>query len=216
MSNERLERNVKDELLWDPKIDQSAIAVSTDKSGVVTLRGTVGSPRQKREAQHAAERVYGVTRVVNELEVRILVGDRQEDADLRGAVLQALMLDSQVPATIDAHVKDGVVTLTGRARWNWERDEAEFIAGNVRGVRGVRSEIVLDATPSAAGVQHAIERALGRNARLAASGLEVEAANGTVILSGYVASWLDHDAAVATAWSMPGVTRVDDHIVVAS
>lgn len=56
MTNETLERHVTDELRWDPKIDSEAIAVSVD-DGIVTLRGTVGSFRQKREAKRAAERV---------------------------------------------------------------------------------------------------------------------------------------------------------------
>jgi hypothetical protein len=37
MSNNDLERYVSSELHWDPKIDDSAIAVSAD-DGVVTLR----------------------------------------------------------------------------------------------------------------------------------------------------------------------------------
>jgi osmotically-inducible protein OsmY len=81
----------------------------------VTLRGTVGSFREKREAAKAAKRVYGVTEVDNELSVRLLGGDRRDDADVRGAVLQALMLDAAVPSSIDASVKDGMVTLTGMA-----------------------------------------------------------------------------------------------------
>jgi osmotically-inducible protein OsmY len=53
--------------------------------------------------------------VNNELEVRILTEHRRSDADLRGSVLQAMMLDSLVPSTIDARVDNGVVTLIGRA-----------------------------------------------------------------------------------------------------
>src|SRR6476660_10425789 len=98
MSNSDLERSVADELRWDPKVDNAAIAVSAE-DGVVTLRGTVGSFRQKREAKQDAERVYGVKSVDNRLEVRILNDDRRDDADLRGSVLQALMLDSIVPST---------------------------------------------------------------------------------------------------------------------
>jgi len=113
VSNEDLELNVSEELVWDPKVDNAAIAVSADE-GVVTLRGTVGSFRQKREAKQHAERVYGVEMVNNELQVRILDAQRRDDADLRGAVLQALMLDSLVPSTIDARVDEGWVTLTGR------------------------------------------------------------------------------------------------------
>jgi osmotically-inducible protein OsmY len=133
MTNETLERNVTDELFWDPKIDSAGIAVSAD-DGSVTLRGTVGSFRQKREAKRAAERVYGVTDVHNDLEVRVLTEHRREDGELRGDVLQALMLDALVPTAIDATVKDGLVTLTGDAEWGYQRDEAEFIMPNVLGI----------------------------------------------------------------------------------
>jgi BON domain len=78
MANETLERHVTDELWWDPKIDSEAIAVSVD-DGIVTLRGTVCSFRQKREAKRAAERVYGVRNVNNKLDVRILTEHRRED-----------------------------------------------------------------------------------------------------------------------------------------
>jgi osmotically-inducible protein OsmY len=107
----------------------------------VTLRGTVGSFRQKREAKRAAERVRGVTTVNNALDVRVLTEHRREDAELRGDVLQALILDALVPATIDVTVKDGIVTLTGTAQWRYQRDEAEFVAANVRGVIDVENDV---------------------------------------------------------------------------
>ena len=215
MSDDHLELNVSEELVWDPKVDSGAIAVSAD-DGVVTLRGTVGSFRQKREAKQDAERVYGVKNVDNELEVRILNDDRRDDADLRGSVLQALMLDSLVPSTIDARVEAGSVTLTGSADWQFQRDEAEFIAANIIGVVAVESEIELTGpTPSADDVKHSIRKALERNARLDANSVSVESSNGTVTLRGTVSSFADHDEAVATAWAAPGVTRVKDHVLVA-
>jgi osmotically-inducible protein OsmY len=215
MSNNDLELNVSDELLWDPKVDSAAIAVSAD-DGVVTLRGTVGTFRQKREAKQDAERVYGVKSVENELEVRILNGDRRNDADLRGGVLQVLMLDSLVPSTIDAKVKDGWVTLTGTAEWQYQRDEAEFVAANILGVVAVDSEIeLMGPTPSAGNVQHSIKKAMERNAKLDADSVSVDSSNGTVTLRGTVSSFADHDEAVAAAWAAPGVTRVNDHVLVA-
>ena len=36
-----------------------------------------------------------------------------------------MALDSLVPATIDADVTDGYVTLTGKAEWQYQRDEAD-------------------------------------------------------------------------------------------
>lgn len=213
MSDADLELYVSDELAWDPKVDAAAIAVSAD-DGVVTLRGTVGSYRQKREAQRAAERVYGVTRVENKLQVRILNESRKEDAELRGDVLQALMLDSLVPATIDAKVEHGIVTLTGSAGRQFQRDEAEFQAGNVLGVLDVVDEVELDPKPDAGNVRHAIKEAFKRNAKLDADDISVTTSHGTVTLEGVVNSWAEHDEAVSAAWAAPDVTDVDDRIQV--
>jgi osmotically-inducible protein OsmY len=114
MSDEELRYDVEEELFWEPRVDSAAIAVATD-DGDVTLRGTVGSFREKREAANAAKRVRGVARLDNDLRVRLLDDDKRDDAELRGAVLQALLLDSLVPSTIDAKVQGGIVTLTGWA-----------------------------------------------------------------------------------------------------
>jgi osmotically-inducible protein OsmY len=215
MSNDDLERSVADELYWDPKVDNAAIAVSA-KEGVVTLRGTVGSFRQKREATQDAERIFGVKSVKNDLEVRILNQDRRDDADLRGAVLQALNLDGLVPSTIDAKVDDGVVTLSGTANWQFERDEADFVATNILGVVSVDDQIdLVPPAPSAGDVKHSIKKAMERNAKLDADSVSVDSSNGTVTLDGTVSSWADHDEAVAAAWAAPGVTDVKDHILVA-
>ena len=215
MSNDQLVSSVTDELIWDPKVDSAAIAVSAD-DGIVTLRGTVGSFREKREAKQDAERVYGVENVNNELQVRILEGNRRDDADLRGDVLRALMLDTLVPPTIDAKVNDGWVILTGSAEWQFQRDEAEFIAANVLGVAGMINQIELMAPmPSAGDVKQSIKKAIERNAKLDAEGVSVESSNGTVTISGTVSSWSEHDDAVSAAWAAPGVRRVKDQILVA-
>ncbi len=214
MSNDDLERWVTDELFWDPKVDNAAIAVSAE-GGDVTLRGTVGSFREKRESQNATERVYGVKSVANELNVRIMGEDARNDAELRGAVLQALMLDSLVPTSVDARVADGFVILTGTAEWKYQCDESEFVAGNVLGVLGVTDAIDLKTPePKPDDVKESIKKALERNAKLDAGGLTVDTYNGTVAVTGTVNSWSEHDAAIAAAWSAAGVTDVDDRIVV--
>jgi len=214
MSDEELERNVADELSWDPKIDDEAIAVSAE-GGILTLRGTIGSFRQKREATKAAERVRGVIGVNNELNVKILTEERREDADLRGDVLRALLLDSHIPTGIDATVKDGFVTLTGGVDWQYQRNEAAFIAGNIQGVTGVDDQIYLKKpTPSADDVRDAITKAFTRDAKLDADKLDVAASSGTVTLTGTVHSMSDRDAAVGAAWAAPGVTTVHDRLTV--
>lgn len=214
MSNDDLVESVGDELRWDPRIDSASIAVVAD-DGVVTLRGTVGTYREKREANRAAERVYGVRRVENELQVRLMTNGTRKDADLRGDILRALALDALVPSTVDAKVENGYVTLTGNADWQYQREEAEFVAANIRGVADVWDDIELTPpTPDAGDVEHAIKSAFERNAKLDAKGLSVTTSSGTVTLEGTVSSWSEHDDAVAAAWAAPGVREVHDRIAV--
>jgi osmotically-inducible protein OsmY len=214
VSNDELRVDVEEELFWDPRVDNEAIAVATD-DGDVTLRGTVGSFHEKREAANAAKRVYGVKSVDNELSVRLLDGYARDDADVRGGVLQALMLDAAVPSTIDASVRDGIVTLKGTTPFNYQRAEAEFVAGNVPGVIGVNDQVELTiADPTPSDVRHSITKAFKRDASLDAEALSIDTFDGTVTLSGHVDSWVEHDAAVNAAWAAPGVLAVEDAIVV--
>jgi osmotically-inducible protein OsmY len=214
MTNDDLQLDVAAELSWDPKVDSRAIAVSAD-DGAVALRGTVGSFREKREAQKAAARVYGVTDISNELQVRVLDGSIRGDADLRGDVLQALMLDSLVPMTVDAKAREGFVTLTGTADWQFQRDEAELLTASVPGVLGIGNDITLASATNGRNISNDISDAFRRSAKLDADELSVDITSyGSVILAGAVSSWAEHDEAVAAAWSAPGVTEVDDRIVI--
>ena len=207
--------DVNDELFWDPKVDNAAIAVSA-KDGNITLRGTVGSLREKREAFKAAQRVFGVISVDNQLQVRPLTDLGRLDADIRGDILQALMLDSLVPKTVDASVKDGYVTLTGTVNWQYERDEAEFVASNIVGALDVFNTIeIKHPAPHAADVQDSITKAFKRNAAVDANELTVSTDNGTVTIKGTVGSWAEHDEAIDAAWAAPGVTSVRDDMTIA-
>ena len=121
MRDDDLRRDVAAELAWDPQVDSDAIEVSA-ASGQVTLRGIVTSLPLKRAGSRAAARVRGVTRVANELRMQIPDKDRRDNEDLRGDVLEGLMLDTWVPMTVDAQARDGFIILTGTAQWHYQRE----------------------------------------------------------------------------------------------
>ncbi|HZC64482.1 MAG TPA: BON domain-containing protein [Streptosporangiaceae bacterium] len=214
MRDDDLRRHVAAELSWDPRVDSEAIDVSA-AVGTVTLRGTVASLRLKRAGGRAAARVRGVTWVANELRVQLPDADRRPDEDLRGDVLEALMLAVSVPMTIDVKARDGLVTLTGTAQWHYQREAAESRTTDVPGVAGIDNAIIVIQAADARDAADAISGAFRRNAVLAADVLSVEmSSGGLVILSGTVSSWAAHDHAVDAAWSAPGVTQVEDRIAV--
>ena len=213
MTDDDLRFDVSAELSWDPKVSSKAIVVSAD-AGTITLEGTAGSLRERQEAGKAAARVYGVTGVSNQLHVRTL-DDGRDDTDLRGDVLDALMLDGLIPMTVDAKVRDGFVTLTGTAIWHYQRDEAELLTASVPGVSGVADEITLTSAPDGHDISRSIIRAFRRSAVLHVREFSVETASyGSVTVTGTAHSWAEHDEAIAAAWSAPGVIDVDDRIVV--
>lgn len=214
MSDDQLRRAIVEELAWDPKIDSSSIDVSAD-SGVVTLRGTVGSYAEKCEAGRDALRVRGIRRLQDELIVELFDECRRDDRSLRAAVLQALRSNSFVPSTIEASAEDGRVMLLGSASSHFQRAEAEHVTERIRGVRGVTNAVILvPFGPAIGDVAGSVIRAMGRSARLDATSISVSSTSGTVNLSGSVASWADHDDAILIAWNAPAVVHVVDELLV--
>jgi osmotically-inducible protein OsmY len=144
MSNTALRLKVEGELRGDPRLDAREIAVAVDGGGAVTLRGTVSTMGEKLRAARSAMHVEGVTKVRNYLVVGALPGDGHADTVLRAQVLEDLMLNERVPASVDATVREGIVTLSGTVLHEHERDEAERAAANVPGVAGIKDHILVD------------------------------------------------------------------------
>jgi osmotically-inducible protein OsmY len=137
-----LENDVIAQLEDDPRIADSAeIAVAGD-GGIVTLRGTVERFSQRRAAEHDARDVEGVYEVINHLKVNLLGADRREDDGIRGAALQNLIWDAEVPAeSVDVKVDGGWVTLKGDVSFQFESDAAYDDVSSLYGVVGVTNEI---------------------------------------------------------------------------
>jgi osmotically-inducible protein OsmY len=142
ITNATIEDDVRAVLLFDQRVpDPGAIAVSAD-DGLVTLRGTVGSFGVRRAAVKDTRGVEGVEEVADELQVRLLDEDRREDAEIRGAALQGLMWDAEIPSElIDVKVEDGWVTLKGDAFFQFQSDAAYEDVARLYGVVGITNEI---------------------------------------------------------------------------
>jgi osmotically-inducible protein OsmY len=209
-----IERDVKEELQWNPDLDASNIAVAV-KDGVVTLTGFVKSYTDKYEAEAAAKRVSGVVAVANDLEVRMPTVDERPDPEIARDAVAAIK--SQLPISwqnIKVIVKNGWVTLEGEVEWQYQRQTAESAVRRIKGVKGVSNLVQLRPRTEPSEIKRKIMDAFRRNAEVDANRIVVETRGSEVILKGTVRSWIEREEAERVAWSAPGVTKVIDEIVI--
>ena len=213
-TDEAIQTDVLEELKWDTRVQPNEIGVMV-KDGVVTLTGWVNSYLKKMAAEEAAHRVRGVKAVANDIEVRLPGSAERTDADLAKAVLNALRWDAAIPAgKVDVTVSQGWVTLKGEVEFGFQKSDAERAVRRLSGVKGVINLITVKPRLSPSDLKQQIERALIRNAETDARQITVEVQGSKVILRGTVRSYAEKQAAEDTAWSAPGVSEVDNRIVI--
>jgi osmotically-inducible protein OsmY len=213
-SDTEIRDDVINELRWDPQItDPDAIGVAVS-DGAVTLTGHVATYTEKLAAARAAERVYGVKAVANDLTVK-LSGAPRDDSDIARAIAHVLEWNVQVPeGKIHARVQDGWVTLEGEVEYDYQRREVERSVRQVRGVVGVTDTITIRPPVSPERVQTVIENAFRREAEIDARHIRVEVSDHTAKLYGHVHSLHEAAAAGAAAATAPGVATVESHLLV--
>jgi osmotically-inducible protein OsmY len=84
----------------------------------------------------------------------------------------------------------------------------------LKGVTGVTNNIQVRPNVTPQEVKGKIEEALRRSAELDARRISVQVEGSTVKLYGSVSSWAERDEAERAAWSAPGTTTVENHIIV--
>lgn len=214
MTDKTLQQAVLDELEWEPSVNSAHIGV-TANNGVVTLTGHVPSYAEKFAAERAVERVAGVKGVALDLEVRYPFENKSDDAEIAKRALNSLEWDISVPTDrVKVEVEKGLVTLTGEVDWQYQRLSAESAVRKLSGVIGITNLIKVKPHASAYEVRQKIKAALDRNAQIEADDISITTNGGKVTLSGKVHTWYERNLAEDTAWSAPGVTEVDDRLVV--
>lgn len=210
-----LQQMVIDELMYDPRVDAAHIGVSI-RDGVVSLSGHVASFAEKQAAEQAVRRVKGVRAVAQELAVALPADKRTADDEIAARAVRILDWDVLIPPrSIDVKVEHGIVTLSGTVNWGFERTEAEDDVRKLGGVVSVLNDIRVRPRVADEDVRGAIRAALERHAELEASRITVAVEDGKVVLSGTTESWGERQELERAAWSAPGVTEVENHVVIA-
>ena len=213
----RSDNSIRDDVLlelkWDPKISSASDIAVAMKDGVVTLSGFVPSFWEKDAAEKAVKRVYGVRGIANDIQVKLFW--RRTDPEIARDAVHELESHVSIPAdSIKVTVKDGWVTLEGTVDWEYQSSLAESAMKKLKGVSGVTNKIQVRPKASAAEIRSKIEEALRRSAELDARRITVAIEGSTVKLYGAVSSWAEREEAERAAWSAPGTTMVENHILV--
>lgn len=213
-SDAELQRDVMNELTWEPSINAENIGVAA-KDGVVTLNGSVDSFAEKWAAERATKRVAGVKAFAENIEVRLPSYSKRTDADIAHTVANVLEWNVDVPhEQIKVMVQDGWVTLSGEVEWHYEKSAAYDAVRSLTGVRAVTNQIVVKPPMVSSEVKAKIEEAFQRNARLDAQKIKVQTHAGQVVLTGTVRSWAEREEAERAACAAPSVCEVLNQLAV--
>jgi osmotically-inducible protein OsmY len=214
MSDDRiLQQRVMDELAFDPMVDAAHVGVSAH-DGVVTLSGHVKTYAAKSAAERAARRVRGVKAVAQEIDVRLPSDKKTADDEIAERAVKLLEWDVVIPPdSLRVKVEHGTVTLSGEVDWAYQRDEAERDVHRLGGVQLIINQIRVRPQTRSVDIKAKIAAAFERTASRDADSVTVDLHGDTVILGGQVQSWSERDDALRAAWSVPGVSKVEDHII---
>ena len=141
---------VKTTLLFHRNVNAIKTEVSV-KDAIVTLRGAADSEAQKELTIEYAKDVTGVKDVKNEMTVSAApikkqetVGEKVDDASIT-ALVKITLLSHRSTSAVSTKVKtkNGVVTVSGKARNAAEKDLVTKLASDVNGVKNVTNRMIV-------------------------------------------------------------------------
>jgi osmotically-inducible protein OsmY len=214
-SDNQVQLDVANEILWDPRITSTHVQVSA-KNGVVTLTGDVPHYYEKTAVEDAAQRVSGVKAVADEIDVKMMGIYERTDGDIAQAAINAFAWNFSVPDGIKTLVDQGWVTLSGEVDWDYQRNAAKVAVQSLMGVTGVSNLITLKQKSTKSEVKSRIEEALKRSAESEGHKIKVDVVGDQVTLSGSVHSMSEIGEAGLAAWCAPGINSLINSLKVSN
>ncbi len=219
---------VRTALLLSKHVSPFDIKVDTTRAEV-TLDGQVPSEQIKAVAGAIALDTSGVKEVHNNLGINPStarnpetegLGERVADLEIKTLVNEELSQNTELSGKhIATEVKNRTVTLSGTVETAAQKNQAEHIAWQVTGVQGVTDNLsATNAQTSPDSVDtklaHRVEFELYSTKAISLKTVQIRAEDGTVTLTGNVASRAEKLLAEKTAQSVEGVRKVVDSLAV--
>jgi hyperosmotically inducible protein len=220
----RIESSAKQSYVFKTYLQADDIKIQS-MDGVVTLTGTVSEESHKSLAQDTVAGLPGVKSVDSRLEVK---GDRpaeNSDAWVMMKVKTTLLFHRSVNGikTEVKEVKNGIVTLTGEATSQAQKDLTTEYAKDVEGVKEVKNEMTVAVVKTKKKVVQNIDDAsitaqvkamLLYHRSTSALNTSVTTKKGVVTLSGNAGSATELDLATKLANDVNGVKGVKNRMTI--
>lgn len=150
-TDDRIESSARKSYVFKTYLKDDAITI-TSKDGAVTLTGTVNEESHKALAKETVASLPGVTSVDNRLELKSENPPDNSDAWVSAKVTTALLFNRNASGNkTEVYVKDGIVTLSGEATNQAQKDLATEYVKDVVGVKDVKNEMTVPKTPKKPG-----------------------------------------------------------------
>jgi osmotically-inducible protein OsmY len=204
---------VKDALYMDVRTNPYGIQVFTN-DGIVSLDGTVDNLAAKEYAVLEARRISGVLGVVDLIKV---VPAQRSDTDIRYAVRRRILNSDVLQSEgISVMCVNAKVTLTGIVDSYAEKEEAGLLASQVRGVKEVENNIVIQwmTERSDSEIRQDAISTLQRDVYLTGLPITVTVKGGIVTLQGSVGSAFQKDRAAGDVRWIANVNGVSNELEV--
>ncbi len=211
----KLYSNIMEKLRFEPGLDADNITIAIKDGGVIVIAGEVKSYAEKFLAEEAIKKIHGVNGIADELKINLAMDYVRSDADILKAALDALKWDFFVPNNqIKVVVTSGFITISGTVQKYYQKLSAEKAVQNLIGVIGVNNEITVLPDAQAKNIKERIIEEFNRNAKIDENSVNVEVEGGIVTLKGQVRDFDEDKEARLVAWSVPGVSKVIDQMLI--
>jgi hyperosmotically inducible protein len=226
-TDSRIEKTAKNSYNFHVVLQDNVKATASD--GVVTLTGTVQDESNKALAEDTVNQIPDVTRVDDQITVSSMNAEHS-DGWIALKVHSALLFKANVSATnTTVAVNDGVVTLTGTAESEAQKELTTQIVKDIEGVKSVTNDIVVlsDAsvtTPDRtvgnkiddASITAAVKYELLTHRATSAVKTKVTTRDGVVSISGEAKSDAERDLVTRLVQDVRGVQSVNNSMTVNS
>ncbi len=210
-TDDKIESSFKKSYVYKTYLKDEHIAIKSE-DGIVTLSGDVLEETHIPMAQDTVEALQGVKRVDN----KIVIKHDKSDTWLKMKIQTAFLFHSNVRATkTEVSVKDGVVTLKGKAQSEAQKNLTTEYAKDVEGVKEVKNEMTVANSDDTIGekiddasitAQVKMTLMMHKSARVIQTSVITN--NGVVTLSGHAKNGAERDLATKLAEDVEGVHTV--------